>query len=446
MLGKLQPSHLRPAVVATVLTAAVALGALGCSSNKNHEEREAAAGEPDRCDCIDTCMPDPGSGPVDCDRALDGLEFLTIWDFEARMGDSGGDPYPHGRNMYTYTDNSTPFLKPSGWQSNTSAGFDSYEFEPEANAGGPCHSEYALHLYGGPFRGWGGGVGITMNWIQGRLCEGDNPDEVCPSEDSHPHDRVRARLLDVSQWEGISFWGRRGPDGQAGIRVMLGDITTDDDVSYIMSQSLVDDDTPEAIKEYYRQHPRLCERIRECGCKNYKPCTLWDPDPSTPGLDQDDENAGGGYYCWDPEVDPPPGEDLGCALTAEYERCGETACNIGHPPWPDEPDDQFNGKPCTEYAFPASYFGEYCYEPGDPDWPAPPNNDEQCGDHWMKPVNLHNDWEFIKVPFTDLHQQGWAMESHHLDLSRVTVFRFTWDRGWIDYWIDDVSFYRHVDQ
>ena len=54
--------------------------------------------------------------------------------------------------------------------------------------------------------------------------------------------------------------------------------------------------------------------------------------------------------------------------------------------------------------------------------------------------------EAVTVPFTDMHQQGWAMESHFLDLTGASVMRFTFDRGWIDYWIDDVSFYRRVPQ
>ena len=64
-------------------------------------------------------------------------------------------------------------------------------------------------------------------------------------------------MKDVSAWEGISFWARRGPDSQAGFRVLVGDKYTDDDIAYLM----------------YRidpMLPRYCERVRECGCLNHR--------------------------------------------------------------------------------------------------------------------------------------------------------------------------------
>jgi hypothetical protein len=46
------------------------------------------------------------------------------------------------------------------------------------------------------------------------------------------------------------------------------------------------------------------------------------------------------------------------------------------------------------------------------------------------------------VPFNTMAQQGWAQRSGFLDLTAVSVIRFTWDGGWIDFWIDDVRFYK----
>ena len=66
--------------------------------------------------------------------------------------------------------------------------------------------------------------------------------------------------MDVSGWEGLSFWARRGPDSQAGFRVLIGDKYTDDDISYLMYR-----DDPKA--------KRFCERVRECGCLNHRTCT-----------------------------------------------------------------------------------------------------------------------------------------------------------------------------
>ena len=57
-------------------------------------------------------------------------------------------------------------------------------------------------------------------------------------------------------------------------------------------------------------------------------------------------------------------------------------------------------------------------------------------------MNLSNEWQFYTVPFSAMAQQGWAKRSAGLDLKSVSVVRFTWDGGWIDFWIDDVRFYK----
>jgi hypothetical protein len=40
-----------------------------------------------------------------------------------------------------------------------------------------------------------------------------------------------------------------------------------------------------------------------------------------------------------------------------------------------------------------------------------------------------------------MYQQGWA-KAAYFDL-QISVVRLTWDTGNIDYWIDDLRFYRH---
>jgi hypothetical protein len=39
-------------------------------------------------------------------------------------------------------------------------------------------------------------------------------------------------------------------------------------------------------------------------------------------------------------------------------------------------------------------------------------------------------------------QQGWAKRWQFFDTSSVSTVRLTWDAGWIDYWIDNLRFYR----
>jgi hypothetical protein len=299
-----------------------------------------------------------------------------------------------------------------------------------------------------------------MRWIWqygkgDRASCADQPDprpEHCPDEDAE----YANLTLDLSQWDGVSLWARRGPDSQPGIRVLVGDKHVDDDTSYVSYRRHTEDELlePEAEEELEWNYPkrRYCERHRECDCRNHKPCT-WFTDPLFSDHDEFVEPPPGGFpegddsghYCWDPEVDPPPGTLDECGRPIEYDRCGRTQCEQHHPPWPEHVTDaQFTGRPCSTYAFENGIEGKYCYRPGvDPD---PVHNEDLCGDYWFAPVRLTKDWTLHLVPFTDMHQQGWAMESWHLDLSAISVVRLTFDRGWIDYWIDDVSFYRRVDR
>jgi hypothetical protein len=82
----------------------------------------------------------------------------------------------------------------------------------------------------------------------------------------------------------------------------------------------------------------------------------------------------------------------------------------------------------------------YCFDPAQGETPADPTG--QCGDHWTKTVNLSTDWQFYTVPFNEMLQQGWAKRFAAMDVTAVSVVRFTWDGGWIDFYVDDVRFYR----
>ena len=100
-----------------------------------------------------------------------------------------------------------------------------------------------IDIQGGPFLAWGGGVGMSVKDFTGMTNVTD----------------YRTVLKDVSDYEGISFWARRGPDSQVGFRVLVGDKYTDDDIAYLN----------------YKQRPlmpRFCERVRECACLNHRAC------------------------------------------------------------------------------------------------------------------------------------------------------------------------------
>jgi hypothetical protein len=424
--------------------------------------------------CLGTCLPDPGSGPVDCEASTHGVTKLTI--LTCDDVDSQGDFF--AENLYTYGDGTvlpanvygTPpnlLAKQSGWQ-------------PETQSVNYCgvHNN-ALHVVGGylpsadsicntyslaqtgapfqgsaaPFRGWGGGMGIAMQKLNNSDGQGDTQKGLCgvqPNGGPLPHPEVcppataeyavRVGALDVSTFDGVSFWGRRGPNSQAGIGVNVGDKYTDDDLSYLTYRS-----DPAA--------PRHCERVKECACTNLKPCEYQDPGPlsaSTCG------QSPAGFYCSPP--DPVGFQSISGQGSNFY--CDVTECNQVYPAYPNDVyhlpdggtvvgptgaaafgDQQFFNRPCTPYTRPDGYGSSFCFDPTTD--PLPANPTETCGDHWMKMVDLTSDWQFFKVPFTDLRQQGFAKKSELLDLHSVSVVRFTWTAGWIDYWIDEVSFYRN---
>jgi hypothetical protein len=328
----------------------------------------------------------------------------------------------------------------------------------------------ALHVRGGPFREWGGGVGRRLvNFATnaaaalGTTCPLPPPPERDPATPSFcPHFDPRlddapghtlsdgtvrlppdptlayAMTVDLTEWEGVSFWARRGPDSQGGFRIAIGDRNTDDDIAFLEFNSGL---TPR------------CSRIKQCECRQQdKLCLPLYPDV-TPNK----------TYCWNPATDYPPATDDWQPTpdapfppsfnpdTAGWERCGNWSCDQPYAAFENEPDFAFStpdnedeGKRgtnvCAPYAFATDQTGMYCYDPVK--GPPPAESTERCGDTWLDPVGLSTDWQFFKVPFTELRQEGWAKRFPRLDLSAVTMIRFTWSVGWVDYWIDDVRFYR----
>jgi hypothetical protein len=441
-----------------VLFAAAAMAA-ACSSGTRPDISEAGVSNLCRKEictpdtnpaavCQHTCTPDPGPRLVDCAEAEAAYEFgLPLWRFEASSIESN----TNARGMYSYTDNSTlikTFRQPS---SRRQGEFEPKTFEPPTTVMPRCSDEpnvnpsnHVVHIQGGPFLSWGGGVGLGMK----------NYPTVTGTVRI-----VEDAMIDVSEWEGISFWARRGPDSQVGFRVLIGDKYTDDDISYIMYSN-----DPTA--------PRFCERVRECACLNHKTCAPVD-------LLRADTNAGPGtgqitnelipeacrpdplhlldhqtmMFCGQPEVIS--GLESSTQGGSTCNTCVETKCDERWPAFPDDyatadgmmasgiplgSDRQFFGKPCSPYTMRNGIFSYWCFDPAAGERPA--ETTEQCGDHWTRVVNLSNEWQFYTVPFNSMAQQGWAKRSVGLDLTSVSVVRFTWDGGWIDYWIDDVRFYK----
>jgi hypothetical protein len=438
-----------------VLFAVLAAGA-GCSSGTRPSIDQIADGgglSNGPCDvvlkctpdmygvCQHTCTPDPGPRTVNCAQAEQNFEFYDppLWTFEELAQGLGPQDEVHARGMYSYTDNST-FIKTFTTEPDPGSTLRKLKtWEPRTALMPRCSDKVesnnrAIHIQGGPFLSWGGGVGIGLK----------NFPSVVGSVG------VADAMKDISGYEGISFWARRGPDSQAGFRVLVGDKYTDDDIAYLM----------------YRDDPtqtRFCERVRECGCLNHRSCVAvhLDRDNGGTGDPQNLRIPEGCHrdknhisadtqvmkFCGTPE------EIAGAESTSTggsaCNICAETMCNDR---WPAFPDDQaspsaplgtdraFYGKPCSPYTMRNGNFGYWCFDPAAGERPAEPS--EQCGDHWTRVVNLSTEWQFYTVPFSAMAQQGWAKRSAGLDLTSMSVVRFTWDGGFIDFWIDDVRFYK----
>lgn len=399
---------------------------------------------------------------------------------------------------YTYRDDTTLNFYPFGW-------------EPRAipDPFGLCGREknHIFHIAGGPFIEWGGGFGRSLRCMNTTVWT-DNPTQkaitswraahdladeesrgqmychvgesaaagavqvlaacaspedtvmgkACPKRDrdykKDPNSVSKEELamvgvtVDVSEWEGISFWGRRGPNSQPGIRVLLGDKYTDDDISF--AQYIMDP-----------MQPRYCERTFECKCKSSsRPCTevteqeaiainnaLNSPhnDITDPPLSPNSYNLApvqpGDGICWDRNAE----NAIFKATQTQY--CGQRttkhqsdsakSLNVSIEPLTFDTT-------CQEFSFRGSVTSDFMYNPQSsiPAQQKPAEASQNCGDHWMKSVDLDYDWKFITIPFTEFLQQNWAKRSYKLDLTALSLVRLTWDRGYIDYYIDDVRFYR----
>lgn len=409
--------------------------------------------------CVGTCEPDFGSQrTIDCAQAEAGLEFFPGAGFPAS---DVLNPLPGGviTSFYSYNDNSSDFLIAGPLPFDPSA-LDNYEplSVPVQDRCNP--NEYVHHLRGGLFREWGGGMGRRMLAMARNggcanlpALEGDPPH--CPKADARfeaglaaMEDQVEANRLrtnfydmtiDVSQWEGISFWARSGPNNSGGVRVYVGDRQLDEDIAFLeMSAGL----------------EPMCQRARECGCRNHLPCTLSDVSSLM-------SNGVPVYRCYDPAVEGDSLRVVYDRFAAEgregifdevYETCGASLCDEDNPSFQingevgTAADPAFSttfGNQCLPYVLTTDLVDEFCYNPDDPAHP-PPDGAQRCGDGWAKGVALTGDWQFFKIPFTELRQEGYGKEFQNLDLSAVTLVRFTWTQGWVDVWLDDVRFYRQL--
>jgi hypothetical protein len=376
-------------------------------------------------------LPDPGSHPVDC-HVLDGLEFSTAW-FDTFEPVPLDDPTQVGvaSGWSSYDDLSQYAFHTPGdatWYPMLKGFFGALWGMPSDRIAGPgcdgTKDEWALRFRGGLFRKWGGGASHALTDPDPGLCgmSGPKPD-ICPPDPPAGATTDSAGLplkaangddyrqshgfVDVSSYDGVAFWARRGPEGADQVKVILTDKFTSGRLA--------------------RENQTFCRRVRECHttCLNQAPCSLDDSIATAPV-----------WRCFDPKAGPLPVVAIDSLRDLLYPRCGASACTS--PGTYSDPD--FDTKQCLPYTFPAAdESGEYCYNPGDL---PPPSRDDRCQDGWNVTLQLSTDWKFYEVPFSEFLQGGFGKRAPYMDLKSIDTIAFAFNMGWADGYFDNVTFYR----
>jgi len=269
--------------------------------------------------------------------------------------------------MYTYVDN-TSTISPSG-------------YEPATEPGTHCASDPGhgvFHFTGGPFLGWGGGLGVSMLHVGqgnggGGVCAARPLPSYCypPGPDRTSPTRSSTRANGTASPCGLGAEARATLAARAGRQ----------QVHRRRHQLL---HVPE------RSEPtRYCERVRECACINNLQCTFAEPD-ATNGVP-----TGGGTYCGPPGVVMGPDISTGNGLTPTN-TCSLTRCNEIYAAHPENGQDpQFGGRQCRPFTYRSGVSTNLCYDPiGNPPPPSRPAVRRSLD----LPMHLSTDWQLHLVP------------------------------------------------
>ncbi len=322
-------------------------------------------------------------------------------------------------------------------------------------------NNWVIHMRGAGFRYYGGNIAhilagdnypssnhcpLNPDGTPSNLCPPATPDgatvnsadfPLAPTEHQTAVPGWQLPALhtywDASQYDGVAFWARRGPDSMGTLLVTLAEKHTSDDMN--------------------RQNETYCRRIYACHstCQNYEQClqsTIVGDVTTT-----DPANPTQVYRCFDPNKGLPTGAVGGGStgasddeLDAVYPRCGPSACTFRST----YPDADFEGKECKPYTFTSGESNEYCYNadghdalgnvtPADP---PPPSRFERCVDGYTSTVQLTTEWAFYTLPFVDMRQGGYGKVSPYFDLQSLYSITLGWGVGNVDFYFDDISFYR----
>jgi hypothetical protein len=448
--------------------ALLALPFAACSSNKDYDTRRAAADRDPtvqksfdsllfeaektqspqiayeqvaRSYPIGTGKADPGSTRIlvdgkttnasgkpytDVASAEAGYQFAWLWDFASETV---------ARATFTYDDNTPTFVIPFRTPSTTQYGWGGWEpaADPWPAEMGPGPA-LAARFRGGTFSEYGGGVGISLRTISNAVKDvampRTNPGIALLEQTPSPtYQDPTAGAYDVSSYEGIAIWVRRGPDGQSSMRVGLTERHSAEDLNSSAVRNIMGEVPANIVEGKY------CKRWRLCGCSGGTPCS------PMPG--RMDDKGRPELRCFDPAVHTPDDKDLADpAFQVNYPHCGVSRCYIDKNSstiGPD-PDPLFVDDECREYVTPDGRSDQYCYTPGTD--PTPPSKRERCGNPFSRAITVSTDWQLIKVPFNELRQADESDVAEDMDLTSVKQVAFSYTAGNIDYWVANIGFYR----
>jgi len=402
-----------------------------CSGRSGGEQRaayDALLNPEGGVDVIRTGVPDPGPTRNNCGMR-DAFDFSIQHNFEKSLTDNCTTSPTAGTTLYAaptwfiFSDGTTDFIKPGALEmripesmlpAEPTWGLDAY---PAANlpGGAPCPESLGiLRLWGGPFELWGGGIG--SGYFNEQFEQGPK---------------------DFSMYDGISFWARRGPEGQSALRVNL----IDEQISETFARDF--------YEKRPQQEPPYCKVAMRCDCLNGMPCELYDPA-------QHGKTGEPAYYCWDPNAvplilpDDPQPDPKGCLNpdgtpqvrdpsnlkynTIKPKVCGNTWCQTP----PIDNDGANVGSVCTERLFENNLTGKYC---GNPEQHIPEPT-ERCGNAYSAIVQVDMEWKLYTIPWEEMLQADYAYKGTALDPTKLYSIGFGWVGGWVDFYIDDVGFYK----
>lgn len=290
-------------------------------------------------------------------------------------------------------------------------------------------NNWALHVRGGRFNYFGGGAEHPFFLdcpTQPGACELSKP----ILDDTRPE-----KVFDVSQFTGIAFWARRGPDGITGLQILLQDKYTSDRLARSGESG-----TP-GLKN--------CSRIKQCypTCADGAMCTPVETDGRM--IDRcvpTKVDAAGNVV---PALDPTDSMMEPALLWKLYPPCGASACAT---PNYDRDYDYDHTLPepylaqCKPYNFTGLDENYWCFGDKSTDLPTgdrPAAPDERCGDGFVSNISLSTDWQFYKLPFAAFQQVGFGKKVPPEDDPTKTLYSiaFLFSVGYTDFFVDNITFY-----